>query len=137
MFPTFARLNLDIAAAIQKALPKDIPPALKTGPGNLYQVLSRHANVENKIVHQIRWSEKGIGECWWSITRARFKDDGNHGKAWGYKYWRGLCIVLVSTSIFILLAGVRVSPRAEQIRGGLKYKWIEGKSVGKPLSEYK
>ncbi|KAF9055040.1 hypothetical protein BDZ89DRAFT_975217 [Hymenopellis radicata] len=119
MFPTFARLNLDIAAAIQKALPKDVPPALKTGPGNLYQVLSRHANVENKIVHQIRWSEKGIGECWWSITRARFKDDGNHGKAWGYKYWRG----------------VRVSPRAEQIRGGLKYKWIEGKSIGKPLTE--
>ena len=92
MFPTLARCQIDIARSIQKALPRtDLPPALRQGPGNLYQVLSRYADVKGKIVTQTRWSNKGISGSYWRVERARFKCEGNHGKAWGIKYWKGAC----------------------------------------------
>lgn len=81
----------DVAGALRKLLPKDLPAALDTSrPGNLYQVLSRHPNGgAGRRVTQCRWGPKGIEESYWLVTRAKFKLDGNHGKAWGQLYWKG------------------------------------------------
>lgn len=68
-----------------------------------------------KKVHQFRWSEKQIPDSYWVVTRAKFKCEGKHGKAWGMLYWKDK---LVST-------------KEERIRGALKYTWKEGHSVAR------
>ncbi|KAJ7367996.1 hypothetical protein DFH08DRAFT_11680 [Mycena albidolilacea] len=104
-----------IARSLQRLLPRQsAPPALKDHPASLYQVLSRTPNVVGKEIHQIRWSQKHISDSFWHVTRAQFKCNGTHGKAWGKLYWKGK---LVTTG------------RDEPIRGGLKYKWKYGRSA--------
>jgi small subunit ribosomal protein S34 len=68
-----------------------LPPALRPKTGNLYQILSRTpTGGVGTEVHQLRWSEKQISDSYWVITRSKFKSGGNHGKAWGQLYWKGL-----------------------------------------------
>ncbi|KAG2152860.1 hypothetical protein DEU56DRAFT_776588 [Suillus clintonianus] len=99
--------------AIQGLLPSTLPPSLRTTPANLYQVLSRApGGGAGQRVHQIRWTEKGIRNCYWQVTRTRLKLEGNHGKAWGKLYWRGK----------------QISEQEERIDGSLKYKWSTGPS---------
>jgi small subunit ribosomal protein S34 len=79
-----------IARSLQRLLPRQsAPPALKDHPASLYQVLSRTPNVVGKEIHQIRWSQKHISDSFWHVTRAQFKCNGTHGKAWGKLYWKG------------------------------------------------
>ncbi|KII95892.1 hypothetical protein PLICRDRAFT_48818 [Plicaturopsis crispa FD-325 SS-3] len=108
------RQNLqNVANALQHLLPSksSLPPSLSNKPGNLYQILSRNpASVAGRHVHQTRWSQKGIEGCYWKVTKAQFKCEGKHGKAWGQLYWRGKLI----------------SEREERIRGALKYEWADG-----------
>ncbi|KAJ7122738.1 hypothetical protein C8R44DRAFT_784408 [Mycena epipterygia] len=103
-----------VAKGVQRLLPQTLPSALKPSSGNIFQVLSRTPNIVGKEVHQVRWSGKHISDSFWRVTRAQFKLNGNHGKAWGQLYWKGK---LVTTR------------REEPIRGCLKYKWAEGRSV--------
>ncbi|KAG0702335.1 hypothetical protein DFH29DRAFT_805141 [Suillus ampliporus] len=99
--------------AVQSLLPSTLPPSLRTTPANLYQVLSRApGGGVGQRVHQIRWTEKGIINCYWQVTRTRLKLEGNHGKAWGKLYWKGQ----------------QISEREERIGGSLKYKWSTGAS---------
>jgi len=71
----------------------DLPPVLKVTTGNLYQVLSRTpSGGVGTEVHQTRWSQKQISDSYWVITRSKFKDEGQHGKAWGKLYWKGTVI---------------------------------------------
>ncbi|THV05449.1 hypothetical protein K435DRAFT_961200 [Dendrothele bispora CBS 962.96] len=106
----------NVAHSLQKLLPKSLPPALQNNPGNLYQVLSRSpSGGVGKHVHQLRWSQNGIEDCYWIVTRSKFKGEGNHGRAWGKLVWRGK----------------EVSEKPERIRGSLKYKWAEGVSKSK------
>lgn len=80
----------DISHALQKLLPKELPPSLAGHPANLYEILSRNPNgVARRKVHQIRWGAKGIPDSYWVVTRAKFKCEGKHGKAWGWLYWKG------------------------------------------------
>ncbi|KAH9963121.1 hypothetical protein BC827DRAFT_1193509 [Russula dissimulans] len=105
--------SANVAAAFQKLLPKSLPPGLSTKPANLYQVLSRYAaDGVGQRVYQTRWTNKGISDCFWIVTRTSLKKSSNHGKAWGRLVWRGK----------------EVSPREERIRGGLKYSWKNGVS---------
>ncbi|OCH95949.1 hypothetical protein OBBRIDRAFT_800224 [Obba rivulosa] len=102
-----------VAAAIQRLLPKHLPPSLSSRPGNLYEVLSRYPNDGvGRRVHQTRWGTKMIEGCYWEVTRTKLKLEGKHGKAWGVLIWRGK----------------KVSEREERIRGALKYNWAEGES---------
>jgi small subunit ribosomal protein S34 len=83
--------SLGLSCSIQNLLPNKLPPSLSTRPGNLYQVISRApGGGVGKKVHQIRWSEKQIPHSYWVVTRAKFKCEGKHGKAWGKLYWRGM-----------------------------------------------
>ncbi|KAA1466081.1 hypothetical protein DENSPDRAFT_830829 [Dentipellis sp. KUC8613] len=101
------------AKALQTLLPSKLPPSLSSRPANLYQVLSRYPNDGvGQRVHQTRWGPKGISESYWEVTRAKLKNQGSHGKAWGKLVWKGKV----------------VSEREEQIRGGLKYSWMHGAS---------
>ncbi|EGO01629.1 hypothetical protein SERLA73DRAFT_177042 [Serpula lacrymans var. lacrymans S7.3] len=101
------------ARAIQGLLPNKLPPSLRTTPANLYQVLSRYPqDGVGQRVHQIRWTEKGMQQCYWTVTKTRLKLEGNHGKAWGKLYWKGK----------------RISEHEERITGSLKYKWNSGAS---------
>ncbi|KAI0003052.1 hypothetical protein BJV74DRAFT_958280 [Russula compacta] len=103
----------NVVAAFQKLLPKNLPPGLSTTPANLYKVLSRYAaDGIGQRVHQTRWTNKGISDCYWIVTRTSLKKGGTHGKAWGRLVWRGK----------------EVSPREEHIRGALKYSWKSGVS---------
>jgi len=108
-----------ISQSLKRLLPlkkSQLPPALKSQTGNLYQILSRTpAGGVGTEVHQLRWNEKQISNSYWVITRSQFKFGGNHGKAWGQLYWKG----------------VLVSPREELIRGDLKYTWKDGRSKAK------
>lgn len=80
-----------IARSIQKLLPNKLPPSLAGRPGNLYEVISRTpGGGVGKKVHQLRWSDKQIGDSYWLITRSKFKCEGKHGKAWGVLYWKGM-----------------------------------------------
>ncbi|KDR83437.1 hypothetical protein GALMADRAFT_219263 [Galerina marginata CBS 339.88] len=109
---TFALTN-----TIRRLLPikaAELPPVLRPGSGNLYEVLSRTpSGGVGAEVHQTRWSHKNITNSYWVITRSRFKSEGKHGKAWGRLYWKG----------------VLINPREERIRGGLKYNWKQGRSM--------
>ena len=79
-----------VAQALQNLLPSKLPPSLAGRPGNLYQVLSRYpGGGTGRRVYQTRWEQKQIYDCYWEVTRARFKCEGKHGKAWGQLYWRG------------------------------------------------
>ncbi|KAJ7283501.1 hypothetical protein C8J57DRAFT_1171196 [Mycena rebaudengoi] len=104
----------NIARTLQRLLPQALPPTLKQHPANLYQVLSRTPSAIGREVHQIRWSGKHISDSYWRVTRARFKCNGTHGKAWGQLYWKGKLVT---------------KGPDELIRGALKYKWIEGRSL--------
>ncbi|KAJ7774220.1 hypothetical protein DFH07DRAFT_800700 [Mycena maculata] len=104
----------NITRSLQRLLPRALPPALKHHPANLYQVLSRTPNPIGKEIHQIRWSEKHISDSFWRVTRAQFKCNGVHGKAWGQLYWKGKLVT---------------EGKEERIRGALKYKWSEGHSA--------
>ena len=124
-------------SAIQKLLPRKLPPSLSGNPGNLYDVISRApGGGVGRKVHQLRWNDKQIGNSYWLVTRSKFKCEGRHGKAWGLLYWKGK-----SRRSIGLLAGADfstnpsdklVSPREERIRGALKYKWNEGPSQANP-----
>ncbi|KDQ64904.1 hypothetical protein JAAARDRAFT_188179 [Jaapia argillacea MUCL 33604] len=104
---------IHIARALQQLLPKPLPRVLSNKPSTLYDVLSRAPlNPAGKRVHQIRWGEKGIEDSYWEVTKANFKGDGGHGRAWGILYWKGQ----------------RISERPERIRGALKYYWQFGRS---------
>ncbi|KIJ20102.1 hypothetical protein PAXINDRAFT_126562 [Paxillus involutus ATCC 200175] len=106
-------MNQAASRAILKLLPSPLPPSLRTTPANLLQVLSRYPN--NGIgqkVHQIRWREKSIEDCYWEVTRSNIKLGGSHGKAWGRLVWKGK----------------PVSEHEERIPGSLKYKWSTGTS---------
>jgi small subunit ribosomal protein S34 len=78
-----------VASALQTLLPRRLPPSLSHNPANLYEVLSRTAGPAGKCVYQTRWTEKGIHDCYWEVTDAKFKLEGKHGKAWGKLYWKG------------------------------------------------
>ncbi|KAF8076087.1 hypothetical protein FPV67DRAFT_1470312 [Lyophyllum atratum] len=107
------------ARSIQKLLPNKLPPSLTERPGTLYEVISRTpGGGVGRMVHQLRWSEKQIGDSYWLVTRSQFKCEGKHGKAWGLLYWKNQ---LVST-------------KEERIRGSLKYTWSEGPSAAKHVS---
>jgi small subunit ribosomal protein S34 len=83
----------NIVAAFRKLLPKNLPPGLSTTPANLYQVLSRYAaDGIGQRVYQTRWTNKGISDCYWTVTRTSLKTGGTHGKAWGRLVWRGQSI---------------------------------------------
>ncbi|KAL4075745.1 hypothetical protein J3A83DRAFT_4222599 [Scleroderma citrinum] len=107
------KLSPNATNAILELLPKELPPSLQSKPGNLYQVLSRYPrDGVGQIVHQTRWSQKGIHGCFWQVTRTNLKLEGQHGKAWGRLTWKGKM----------------VSPREEPIPGSLKYNWMSGTS---------
>ncbi|KAJ2933450.1 hypothetical protein H1R20_g3618, partial [Candolleomyces eurysporus] len=114
MFASLVRRSApSVAESIQRLLPKDLPPSLAPKIGNLYEVLSRTpTGGVGKKVYQLRWKGKQIDDCYWVVTRSKFKCEGSHGKAWGHLYWKGK----------------NVSPREERIRGALKYSWAEGSS---------
>ncbi|KAH9938507.1 uncharacterized protein B0H18DRAFT_17579 [Fomitopsis serialis] len=104
-----------VASAIRRLLPKQLPSSLSSRPGNLYEVLSRYPqDGVGQIVHQTRWTAKGLAECHWEVSRTKLKLEGTHGRAWGYLTWRGK----------------RVSEQDEKIPGGLKYRWAPGASSG-------
>ncbi|KAE9405945.1 hypothetical protein BT96DRAFT_852172, partial [Gymnopus androsaceus JB14] len=103
----------NLGQSIQRLLPTKLPPSLASHPGNLYRILSRTpSGGVGKRVYQLRWSEKNLDECYWVVTKAVFKDEGKHGRAWGNLYWRGKL----------------VQERPMRIRGALKYTWAEGHS---------
>ncbi|KIK65586.1 hypothetical protein GYMLUDRAFT_219753 [Collybiopsis luxurians FD-317 M1] len=105
---------VNVEKALQKLLPNKLPPSLVPRPGNLYEVLSRTPSGGiGKRVYQLRWSEKNIHDCYWVVTRSKFKCEGKHGKAWGVLHWKG----------------VPVSQKEERIKGSLKYTWAEGQST--------
>jgi small subunit ribosomal protein S34 len=80
------------AKALASLLPQALPGALKTGKLNLYQTLSRLPQQGvGAVVHQQRWSRKGIDESYWEVTRSQTKNMGSNGKAWGRLYWKGEC----------------------------------------------
>lgn len=83
-----------IAQSLRRLLPlkkSQLPPVLRPQTGNLFQILSRTpTSGVGTEVHQLRWSEKQISDSYWVITRSKFKCGGNHGKAWGQLYWKGL-----------------------------------------------
>jgi len=124
-----------VAQSIKRLLPKklaDLPPILKPGSGNLYEVLSRTpSGGVGSEVHQTRWSHKNINDCYWLVTRSVFKGEGTHGKAWGHLFWRGTaaCTASSTRSLTEILLGKQVSSREERIRGSLKYNWKEGRSI--------
>ncbi|KAH7888019.1 hypothetical protein F5I97DRAFT_1864912 [Phlebopus sp. FC_14] len=102
-----------VTRAILSLLPAKRPPSLRTAPANIFQVLSRYPNDGvGQTVHQVRWTQKGIHDCYWRVTRSKLKLEGTHGKAWGKLVWKGKV----------------VSEREEMIRGTLKYKWSTGGS---------
>lgn len=127
----------DVAGALRKLLPKDLPASLDTSrPGNLYQVLSRHPDGGvGRWVTQCRWGPKGIEGSYWLVTRAKFKLEGKHGKAWGKLFWKGVCsLQLLYTCHVVLICIMRVGQNVtkgqdERIRGSLKYTWVEGESA--------
>ena len=126
-----------IAQSLRRLVPlkkSQLPPALRPQTGNLYQILSRTpAGGVGTEVHQLRWSEKQISDSYWVITRSKFKCGGNHGKAWGQLYWKGLLDLtwlLTQSHVFYILGNL-VSPREERIRGALKHAWKDGRSKGK------
>ena len=85
---------MSVASLINKTLKNvaksELPPILRRATGNLFEVLSRRpTGCIGMKVHQTRWSEKQIDDSYWVVSRARFKDEGKHGKAWGKLYWRG------------------------------------------------
>jgi small subunit ribosomal protein S34 len=112
-------------------------PVLRPITGNLYQILSRtptNANGVGTEVHQLRWSDKLISDSYWIVTRSNLKNGGNHGKAWGHLYWKGLLDLtpwLLTQSHMSYILGVLVSPHEERIPGALKYAWKEGRSKAK------
>jgi len=115
--------------AIQSLLPSTLPPSLRTTPANLYQVLSRApGGGVGQRVHQIRWAEKGIRNCYWQVTRTRLKLEGNHGKAWGKLYWKGSSYLEEAAVILPAYTGKQISDQEERIPGSLKYKWSAGSS---------
>jgi small subunit ribosomal protein S34 len=85
---TLISKTLKSIAPLQKS---ELPPIFRRTTGNLYEVLSRKpAGCIGMEVHQTRWSEKCIADSYWVVTRAQFKSEGKHGKAWGKLFWRGL-----------------------------------------------
>lgn len=91
MFSSLARRSAStVSASIQRLLPKQLPPSLSPKTGNLYEVLSRTptGGVGQKVF-QTRWRSKKIEDCYWVVTRSKFKCEGHHGKAWGHLYWKG------------------------------------------------
>ncbi|KZT12877.1 uncharacterized protein LAESUDRAFT_689803 [Laetiporus sulphureus 93-53] len=106
-------MSSSLASAIRQLLPKQLPPSLTNRPGNLYEVLSRYPkDGVGQRVHKIRWTSKGIPNCYWEVTRTSLKLEGKHGKAWGILTWKGKV----------------VSEREEKIPGSLKFSWAEGTS---------
>ena len=124
-----------IAQSLRRLLPlkkSQLPPVLRPQTGNLYQILSRTpTGGVGTEVHQLRWSEKQISDSYWVITRSKFKCGGNHGKAWGQLYWKGLLDLTSWLLHMSYILGVLVSPREELIRGALKYAWKDGRSKAK------
>jgi len=119
---------------IKSLLPKTLPPVLKPRTGNLYDVLSRTpSGGVGSQVHQARWGQKGINDSYWVVSRAKFKAEGRHGKAWGKLYWKGAYRRCANVSE-LTTVGVPVSEKEERISGALKYSWKEGKSKAVALS---
>lgn len=126
-----------VAGALRKLLPRELPSSLDTSrPGNLYEVLSRHPDGGvGRRVTQCRWGPKGIEGSYWLVTRAKFKLEGKHGKAWGQLFWKGAySFQMVYTYDMILICPLHVGQNVtkgkdERIRGSLKYTWVEGKST--------
>lgn len=106
-----------VARALQSLLPGKLPPSLANRSGNLYEILSRTPDGGiGRTVYQMRWASKQIPDSYWEVTRAQFKCEGKHGKAWGKLYWKGKL----------------VSEKEQRIRGSLKYPWAEG--ISKPTA---
>jgi small subunit ribosomal protein S34 len=79
-----------ISQVLRGLLPPNPPPTIAQRTGNLYEVLSRApGGGVGKHVYQTRWRSKTISNCYWEITRSKFKCEGKHGKAWGKMYWKG------------------------------------------------
>jgi len=134
MFSTIAR-RADLAQTLKTLLPKELPPVLVETNGNLYEVLSRTPDGGvGKQVHQQRWTGKKIDDCYWTVTRTRFKDAGKHGRAWGKLTWRGAYMNSFphTHAILTAFAGKLVNNTEERIPGSLKYSWAVGKSKGIP-----
>lgn len=129
MFSTSLRQSSTLAQAVKKLLPQRLPPSLSNSPGNLYEILSRTpTGGVGREIHQIRWSQKQINNCWWRVTRTKFKCEGKHGKAWGHLYWKGSTSTLARNATQ-RTPGKLINPKETQIRGSLKYTWAEGRST--------
>jgi small subunit ribosomal protein S34 len=106
--------TLKSVAPLQKS---EFPPILRRSTGNLYEVLSRKpTGCLGMEVHQTRWNEKNIADSYWVVTRAQFKNEGKHGKAWGKLFWRGLSWVFISLPsgfLNLLLNRRRACPPAQ------------------------
>lgn len=69
------------------------------------------------------------------MTRAKFKLEGKHGKAWGKLFWKGARSFESLWMYRIVLIRARCAGRNvtkgqdERIRGALKYTWVEGVST--------
>lgn len=106
----------ELPRAVRNLLPKKLPPSLSSRPGNLYEVISRcPGGSVGKKVHQFRWSEKQIPDSYWVVTRAKFKCEGKHGKAWGMLYWKGSFTVYLPVGIS---RGVNCFRQTCQYKGG-------------------
>ncbi|KAJ1916206.1 hypothetical protein H4219_003919 [Mycoemilia scoparia] len=90
---------------------------------NLFEVLNvQKFNGVGSVVQQVRWDEKGFAGCYWKVKKVHFKNiDGQpiHGKAWGFKFWRGK----------------QLSDIPERIPGTLKYDWHLYKGPQTPEKE--
>ncbi|KAH8830624.1 hypothetical protein DL96DRAFT_1593702 [Flagelloscypha sp. PMI_526] len=121
MFATLARRTLITVPRTVTTIPSILSSVLSRGSqplerGNLYQILSQHVDGGiGREVSQVRWSIKNRKDTYWVVTRAKFKLGGKHGKAWGQFYYKGKLKTTPGTD--------------EEIRGGLKYSWREGRST--------
>lgn len=107
-------MSQEVLVALKKLLPSNLPAALAKRPGTLYHVLSRYPrDGVGQKVHQLRWTTKGLADCYWQVTRTRLKLEGKHGVAWGKLFWKGA----------LLRVSARASPRRNAHVSMLQANW--------------
>ena len=132
MAATTVNVVRTVPKAISGLVPKEMTEPLVKKPRNLYETLSRlPADGVGSRVYQTRWTAKGIGGCFWEVSRVSLKKEGTHGKAWGRLVWRGeMRFEFVHLVNAHELAGKPINEKEEKIRGSLKYLWMDGVSKG-------
>ncbi|EJD54070.1 hypothetical protein AURDEDRAFT_110704, partial [Auricularia subglabra TFB-10046 SS5] len=118
MRPSLSALSASLNR-LPEAAAKLVPElrVLQGGNGTLYEVLSRlPMNGVGSKVLETRWSRKQFKDCYWVVTRARLKCEGQHGKAYGRLVWNGKPVPIHQMP--------NKPPVTEKlIRGGLKRRW--------------